>query len=121
MTDPRRIAGLLGPTLIALTASEALNPHIWTNVPVTQIYLAGTLWFVAGLSIVSAHNRWMRGWPILITLMGWFAILGGLFRMCAPGLAQQSVPGATTLLVMQMVLLTIGIYLTVKAYGRSDG
>jgi hypothetical protein len=121
MTESRRIAGLLGPTLVALAASEALNPHIGTNVPATRVYLAGSLWVVAGLSIVRAHNRWMRGWPVLITLMGWFALLGGLLRMCAPRLAQRSVPGTTTLLVMQMVLLTIGIYLTVKAYGRSDG
>ncbi len=40
--------------------------------------------FVAGLSIVRAHNRWKDGWPVLVTLMGWFAILGGLARMFAP-------------------------------------
>jgi hypothetical protein len=33
MTDSRRIAGLLGATLIALTASEAMNSHIWATVP----------------------------------------------------------------------------------------
>lgn len=43
---------------MALTISEALNLHIWrvNIVPVT--YLNGLLLFVAGLSIVRAHNRW---------------------------------------------------------------
>ncbi len=118
MAESRHIAGLLGPTLIALAASEVLNPNIWENVPATQTYLAGTLWFVAGVSIVRAHNRWTGGWPVLITLMGWFAMLGGLFRMFAPA---QSVPSASTLLAMQLVLLTIGVYLTFKAYGPKDG
>src|ERR1039458_1260312 len=57
----------------------------WQNVfwsPVT--YLVGILLFVAGLAIVRAHNRWIRGWPVLVTLVGWAAIFGGLFRMLAP-------------------------------------
>jgi hypothetical protein len=33
MTDSRRIAGPLGPTLFALTASEAMNSHFWATVP----------------------------------------------------------------------------------------
>jgi hypothetical protein len=118
MTDSQRIAGLIGPTLIALTASEVATPGIWATVPVTQIYLAGGLWFVAGLSIVRAHNRW-TGWPVMVTLVGWFAIVGGLFRMFAPEFAQSNVPGAPALLATQLVLLAIGAFLTFKAYGNS--
>jgi len=120
MSDPRRIAGLLGPTLIALSVSEALTAHIWADVPVTQVYLAGTLWFVAGLAILRSHHQWSRGWPVLITPMGWFALLGGLFRMCAPESAQRSVPPPAALLSMQALLLVIGVVLTIKAYNRAD-
>lgn len=88
MADSRHIARLLGPTLIALSASEMLNPQIWVNVPATQVYLAGSLWLVAGLSIVCTHNRWTGGWPVLVTFMGWFAVLGGLFRMFVPEFAK---------------------------------
>lgn len=121
MAESKHIAALLGPTLIALVASEVTNPHIWANVPVTQTYLAGTLWLVAGLSIARTHNRWTGGWPVLVTLMGWFAILGGLFRMFAPEFAQHNVPSPSALLAIQMILLAIGIYLTFKAYGPSGG
>lgn len=118
MADTRHIARLLGPTLIALSTSEMLNPQIWVNVPVTQVYLAGSLWLVAGLSIVCAHNRWTGGWPVLVTSMGWFAVLGGLFRMFVPEFAQQSVPSSTVLMTLQTLLLAIGAYLTYKGFER---
>lgn len=56
MTDPKRIAGLLGPTLVVLSASEATNAHIWATVSVTQTYLAGSYgllrdWRSSGLTI----------------------------------------------------------------------
>ena len=119
MTDPKRIAGLLGPALVVLSLSEAINPHIWATVSVTQTYLAGALWFVAGLAIIRAHNRWTGGWPVLVTLVGWFAILGGLFRMFAPEFAQGNVPNASVVIGIQVVLLLIGLVLTFKAYARS--
>jgi hypothetical protein len=118
MTDSKRIAGLLGPTLIAVTITEAMTADIWTTsiVPVL-VYQAGMTWFVAGLSIVQAHNRWTAGWPVLITLMGWFLILGGLSRMAAPGLSQQQAQYTTVVFGLQMALLAIGIFLSFKAYG----
>ena len=119
MTDPKRIAGLLGPTLVVLSLSEAINPHIWATVSVTQTYLAGSLWFVAGLAIIRAHNGWTAGWPVLVTFVGWFAILGGLFRMFAPEFAQGNPPSASVVLGIQVALLLIGVVLTVKAYARS--
>jgi uncharacterized membrane protein YhaH (DUF805 family) len=115
ITNAKRVAGLVGPTLIALNASEAMNPHIWSNIAHIT-YLSGSLWFVAGLAILRAHHRWMLGWPVLITLVGWFVILGGLFRMFFPESAQQGVQNTPIALAGQMVLLAIGIFLTYKAY-----
>jgi len=118
MAESQHIARILGPTLIALSASEAVNPHIWAGVSATQVYLAGALWFVAGLSIVCTHNLWSGGWPALVTFMGWFAIVGGLFRMFAPEAAQGSAPSPTVLLVIQAVLLVIGVFLAYKGFQR---
>jgi hypothetical protein len=120
VANSKHIAGLIGPTLIAMTISEALNAQIWANVPATQIYLAGALWFVAGLAIIRIHNYWVRDWPVAVTLVGWFLILGGLGRMFFPAAAQQSTPSGSVVLALQMVLLAIGIFLTFKAYSRED-
>ena len=103
MTDSKRVAGLLGPSLIAITLSEMMNAHIWAAIVAPVTYLAGALWFVAGLAIVRAHNKWRRGWPVIVTLVGWFAILGGLFRMFAPEVAQQGVQNTFATLASQLV------------------
>jgi hypothetical protein len=120
MTNSKRVAGLVGPTLVAIAASEMINPDIWSAVTAPVTYQAGTLLFVAGLAIVSAHNRWTWSWPVIVTLVGWFAMGGGLFRMFAPALAQRGAQNAGAVLAVQIALLAIGLVLTFKAV-RRDG
>lgn len=120
MTNSKQIAKLLGPTLVVMNLSEAINSQIWASVPITQTYLAGSLWFVAGLSIVLAHSSWTRSWPVLITGLGWFVMLGGLGRMFFPEPVQQGSQNACVVFALQMVLLAIGIVLTFKGYGQDN-
>ena len=76
---------------------------------------------VAGLAIVRAHNSWTRGWPVLITLVGWMAMLAGLGRRAAPVSAQEAGHHPSVLYGSLVALLVIGLVLTLKAYGRSAG
>ena len=46
--------------------------------------IAGYAAFVPGLAIVYFHNRWTRGWPVLVTVMGWLSLVVGLLRMVFP-------------------------------------
>lgn len=118
MVGSKHLAGLIGPTLIATTLSEAINLHIWANNIAPVTYLNGVLLFVAGLSIVRVHNRWMCGWPVMVTLVGWAAILGGLFRMFAPE-AKQGGENTVTYAVMFVGFL-IGCFLTFKSSIRAQ-
>lgn len=119
MTDSKRIAGLLGPTLIALSITEAMHLRfLATFIGPSHgplVYLNGTLLFVAGLAIVRAHNRW-TGWPVLVTLTGWATMLVGLARMIAPVSSQRGAENLTTVFALLFVLLAIGTFLTFKAY-----
>ncbi len=115
MTDSKQIAGLIGPTLLALGPSEAMNFRIWATNIAPLIYLNGTLLFVAGLAIVRVHNRWTRGWPVMVTLVGWIGILGGLFRMFAPEV-QRTGQNAPTTIITASLMGAIGLFLTFKAY-----
>jgi uncharacterized membrane protein YhaH (DUF805 family) len=125
MTNSTRIAGLLGPTLIALSITEWMNLGVFTAAIGPSfgphVYLNGTLLFVAGLAIVRAHNSWTRGWPVLITLVGWMAMLGGLSRMAEPVAAQEAGRHPIVLYATLVALLVIGAVLTFKAYGRREG
>lgn len=112
-----RLAGWLGPVVIAVALSEAMNFHIWATNSAPLTYLVGILWFVAGLSIVKVHNQWTAGWPVAMSLMGWFLVLGGLFRMFLPEAQQgnQNTPELGTY-AFDLVLLAIGTLLTFRAY-----
>ncbi|MGC8536853.1 MAG: hypothetical protein ACP5QR_15195 [Rhizomicrobium sp.] len=101
MTDSRQMAGLIGPSLMAVTASEFLNLPIWATGSPPLIYLNGAILFVAGLAIVRMHNLWTWRWPVCVTLVGWLAMAGGLYRMFLPtapqltgGVAAHGVIGA---------------------------
>ena len=118
MSNSKQIAGLIGPTIIAVTISETINVHIWASNTVAGIFLNGALLFVAGLSIVRSHNYWVRSWPVVVTLTGWIVMLLGLFRMFAPELQLEGAKNTTVVVAGTMFVLVIGIFLTFKAYSR---
>lgn len=121
-TNSKNIAGLIGPSLIVITISETINAHIWAANIAPVIHLNGGLLFVAGLAIVRAHNFWVRGWSVVVTLVGWFVMLLGLLRMFAPELVLKGVQSTgSAFIAPTMGVLVIGIFLTIKAYRREGG
>ena len=48
------------------------------------IYVAGFITALIGLLIVGYHNRWVKNWTVLITLLGWLALLKGIFLIAFP-------------------------------------
>ena len=122
MEDSKRIAGLVGPTLVAMLTSEfpAVQPHLYDTQTPPVVYLSGTLLFVAGLAIVRSHNRWARNWTVLVTLSGWFCLLLGLVRMFAAGsyLRNFASTSSNVLVLLEGVLLVAALIMTFKAYSH---
>jgi len=128
MTNSKTIAGLIGPTLMAIAASLLLN--LGTMPALVEqashdpalIYMSGILIFVAGLAIVRAHNRWTLGWTVLVTIVGWLALFSGIGRMMFSTqfgqLAGGAVKNTSVLPIMAVVLLALGAFLSFKAYRR---
>jgi hypothetical protein len=123
MANSKRIAGLLGPTVVMMVASEfpLVQPHLYDAQIPPVVYLSGVLMFVAGLATVQAHNVWRRDWTLLLTLSGWCFLLLGLFRMFAAGLYQRSSASASSIffMILEGVLFVVGLIMTFKAYSRS--
>jgi prepilin signal peptidase PulO-like enzyme (type II secretory pathway) len=117
MSPSKRIAGLVGPPLIALTVSERVNLGIWKTNDPRVTYLNGLLLFIGGLAIVHAHNVWVYRWPVLLTLVGWLAMAAGLFRMFAPK-APQGGENPLTYAVIAAIC-AVGVVLTIQAYRPS--
>ena len=123
MTNSKRVAGLVGPTLVVMIAAEfpIVQPDLYNQQIPPVVYLSDALMFVAGLAIVRAHNTWQRNWTVLVTLTGWAALLLGLTRMFAASRYQRVAQGtgAHVFMVIEGVLFTVGLLLTFKAYRSS--
>src|SRR6476660_5647614 len=124
MSNSRSIAGIVGPTIVAMVVSEfpLVQPHLYDAQIPPVVYLSGTLMFVGGLAIVRAHNSWTRDWTLLVTLSGWFFLVLGLFRMFGAGAYQRrsAATSATVFMVLEGILAMLGLIMTFKAYRRND-
>lgn len=129
MAPTRLIAGLTGPLMIAMGIAMLLNRQMFPEM-VTQlaqnyaiIFLSGILSLLAGVAIVRVHNVWTGGWPVIITILGWLLIVGGLARMWFPHRASEIAASfgenPTFLLVAGVVILALGAFLSFKAYGET--
>jgi hypothetical protein len=68
---------LFNAALFQVMFERSLHDHM-------LIYLTGVLSLPAGLAIVVLHNRWKWHWPVMITVIGWLMVIGGIVRMLAP-------------------------------------
>jgi fatty acid desaturase len=121
------IASLVGPVMVVNGAGILLNRRGYQEMIAgaarnpAVIYLAGILALIAGLVIVQVHNHWIAGWPVLVTIIGWLSIVGGIARIVLPArMAEfgERVVSRDSFMVGGAILsLLIGGLLTIKGYG----
>lgn len=104
------LAQLVGPTLFVIGLGMIVSRDAYRTMAQeflgsrALIYIAGILAFVPGLAIVLTHNVWVAGWPVIITLFGWLALLGGIFRLIFP----QEVTRIGSRIIAMPSALTVG-------------
>lgn len=122
MNDSKLIAALTGPLLVTMGASAILNREMFPKLAQETglIFLTGILLLLAGLAIVRVHNVWSGGWPVIITVLGWLAVVGGVVRMLFPEMGATIVEavGPTTALIAipGVVMIALGLFLSLKGY-----
>ena len=118
MDKSKSIAKIVGPTLTVMILSEMRiwNPTLYDTQIVPVIYLNGILLFVAGLAIVKNHNIWTFGWQTILTIVGYAGIILGLFRMFFPQVQQEKFENNNSIMVVEILLILVGLFLTLKAY-----
>ena len=125
MSNSKQIAALLGPTMVAMLVTEfpLVQPHLYDAQIPPVVYLSGVLFFVAGLAIVRAHNTWVRNWTVLVTLCGWFFLLLGLVRMFGADQYRQATTNTNSwvFMLLEGCMLVVALFITFKAYSRSNG
>ena len=126
MAHSKTIAGLLGPSLIALAAALLINLGSMSALveAVSRdpaiVLVSGVLAFVAGLAVVRVHNHWAADWAVVVTIFGWLLLVGGLVRMLFPiwlaGIAANLAQSKGFIAAEAVMLLLIGAFLSYKAY-----
>lgn len=130
MAPTKPIAGMIGPLALAIGVAMLVNRQAISGMAADVarntglIFLSGILLLLAGIAILRVHNVWSGGWPVLVTLIGWLAVVGGLFRMWMPQLAAPIADrlgaDATLIMVAGIVQIALGAFLSYKAYGPSS-
>ena len=84
------IAQLLGPLYVVVGLALLLRPKLFRvfvqefNATGVLMYLAGFLGLLAGLALVLIHNVWALDWRLIITLIGWVALIRALVTIFWP-------------------------------------
>ena len=113
MIDSELIASVLGPILIVLSISEYRNFAIWQSPKPSITYLNGLILLSAGILLLRIHFIW-KGWPVLISILAIFLIIGGAYRMLFPK-APQATMGIGVRITLA-ILLASGLFLSYKGY-----
>ena len=118
------LAKLIGPTLLVIGLGMLINRDGYRDMAReflgsrALIYLAGILAFVPGLAMVLAHNVWAADWRIVITILGWLALIGGAFRILFPQEGTRVIANPNTMLIGGVVTLVLGAILSFYGYAR---
>ena len=83
-------AFVIGSYLVLINLAYLLNTSHYKKFvsdfggsePVT--YLSGIMSLIFGLVIVTGHNVWVYSWPVLVTMVGWIALIQGAGRLIFP-------------------------------------
>jgi len=84
------LAKLIGPFFAVVGISVLLNADAFRGIVKEflkspgLIFLTGLITLPIGLAIVLTHNVWVADWPVLVTLIGWLAVISGIARIFAP-------------------------------------
>jgi len=128
MKTSQFIARLIGPVVAVVGIGMLANGAQYRAIvdgflrSPALIYIAGLLGLLGGLAIVNVHNSWDRGWPLIITVLGWLAIVGGAVRMLAPQIVEAA--GAAMMAqrwlvtTLAILLLALGGFLSFKGYSK---
>lgn len=71
-----------------------------------------------GLLHILIHNIWVRGWPVIITLFGWFSLSKGVSQFAFPTFANKWIQNIDFkwFQFLLLLLFLVGLVLLNQAY-----
>ena len=84
------LAKLIGPVMLLVGVSLLANEIAFRKMAQeflrspALMFFSGMIILPAGLAVVLNHNVWVMDWRVIITLLGWIAMISGAIRVFAP-------------------------------------
>jgi uncharacterized protein YjeT (DUF2065 family) len=120
------LAQLIGPVLIVIGVGLLLKKTEFREMATdflssrALIFVSGLLTLVTGLAIVLTHNVWEFNWPVIITILGWLSVFGGVFRILFPDSVQSMgtsmLDKPATMTVGGAIQVVLGLWLSYVGY-----
>ena len=120
------LAKLVGPMMLVMGLFVVFNPERIRRVgrefldSEALIFMSGVITLPVGLAIVVTHNVWEANWRVLITLIGWIAVLAGIARLALPDamktLGEAMLEKTFMTTVPGALMAIIGVYLSYHGY-----
>jgi len=51
----------------------------------TLTFLSGCIGIIFGMILVNYHNIWVKNWTVIITIISWIMLIGGVLVVIVPG------------------------------------
>jgi vacuolar-type H+-ATPase subunit I/STV1 len=126
------LSRLLGLFYILATISMFLHKQTYVETVAALLqnpsvmFVVGIVTLLAGLAMVLAHNIWSRGAvAVLVTLIGWLALIKGLLFLFLPPQAEAEVflrvlHYGQLYYMYAAISLVLGVYLTYRGFTSSS-
>ena len=126
MTASTFIARILGPVLVIIGLGLLLEEETFRAMAgeflrsAALVYFSGVATLALGLAILNVHHLWTRDWRSVITVFGWLAVIGGIFRILAPTMVhtvgESFIAHRRWPIMGAIVTLALGGFLSVMGY-----
>lgn len=82
----------------------------------STLYIGGVMGLVIGYLIVAFHNTWTMDWSVIITIIGWIALIKGIVILVQPKilitLTKAILKKESILKIEAIVIIIIGLALS---------
>lgn len=84
------LAKIIGPVLVVVALAFLLNRQSYAKVVegllsnAAFMYIGAYMGLLLGLLIVNTHNVWDGSWVVIITVIGWIAMIKGVWLIMFP-------------------------------------
>ena len=130
MTNSTLISRLMGPILLLMGIGAAIGllgefPEAYVGVlreinNQSATLILGMFALLAGLAIVNTHNLWVSDWRVIITILGWLAIIRGALSLLFPnkmyGVGETILASRSGTMIGAVIILVLGGFLSWMGY-----